>query len=119
MNLIKPEWKVIAGYEGLYKVSNTGLVRCLNRDIYDACGKWISYRKGCVLIPFYSRKYKCVKLCKGGLEKSVFVHRLVAMTFVPNPDNKPEVNHIDGDTTNNVFTNLEWVTKKENMQHAI
>lgn len=72
MNLIKPEWKDIAGYEGLYKVSNTGLVRSLNRDIYDACGKWISYRKGCVLIPFYSRKYKCVKLCKGGLEKSVF-----------------------------------------------
>jgi len=100
------EWKIIdwiPSFENIYEVNNIGMVRRIN-------GKVLKY--------FYSRKYHAVTLCKFGIEKSVLVHRLVATAFVPNPENKPEVNHIDGNPENNFFKNLEWVTKQENMQHA-
>lgn len=61
--------------------------------------------------------YKTVLIRDNGKERTVFVHRLVAMAYVPNPDNKPQVNHIDGDKTNNRPDNLEWVTLAENMRH--
>ena len=63
--------------------------------------------------------YSKVKLTQNlGGQVDKYVHRLVAEIYVPNPDNKPEVNHIDGDTLNNHYSNLEWVTRKENMSHA-
>ena len=64
-------------------------------------------------------RYKSVCLSKKGKAKGYMVHRLVALAYIPNPMNKPEVNHIDGDRMNNSADNLEWVTRKENVQHAI
>lgn len=66
----------------------------------------------------YSKGYEIVDLYKNGKRKTVRVHRLVAEAFIPNNDNKPEVNHIDGNKHNNNVDNLEWVTKKENCRHA-
>ena len=63
--------------------------------------------------------YKRVALMKEGKTIDVLVHRLIAQTFLPNPENKPYINHIDGDKTNNSVSNLEWCTQKENVQHAI
>lgn len=63
--------------------------------------------------------YYLVTLCNNGLRKNQFIHRLLALHFVPNPENKPQVNHIDGNKQNNALTNLEWVTSKENSIHAV
>lgn len=65
--------------------------------------------------PVSSSGYKFVRIGK----KSYPVQRVVASTFIPNPENKPQVNHIDGDKTNNAVSNLEWVTNQENVQHAV
>lgn len=62
--------------------------------------------------------YILTKLCKDGIARFKRVHRLVAETFIPNPDNKPQVNHIDGNKQNNNIQNLEWATNAENMRHA-
>lgn len=104
-------WKPIDGYEGKYEVSNTGMVRILN---YHRTGikKVLSTQ-----IDRYG--YVCVCLPKeGNKRKHMTVHRLVAKAFVPNPDGKPEINHIDGNKQNNLFSNLEWVTMQENQRHA-
>ena len=98
------EWKTIEGYEGLYEVSNTGRIRNRNRKII----KTFSNKEG----------YIRVTLCKNNKPKTFSVHRLVALAFIPNTENKPQVNHIDEDKANNVFTNLEWVTQKENHNHG-
>ncbi len=64
-------------------------------------------------------RYKAVHINKNGKSKMMLVHRLVATSFIPNPEGKSQVNHIDGDPSNNHISNLEWVTSKENMRHAI
>ena len=105
------EIKDIIGYEGLYQISNEGEVISLQTET----------KNYCVLKPFLSQGYKTVKLSKGERidRKQHQIHRLVAIHFIPNPDNKPQVNHIDCDTTNNTIENLEWVTHRENRTHAI
>ena len=104
-------WKPIEGTDGKYEVSNTGKVRCLN---YKQTGKTKELTA--------SEKvggYLQLRVKKNGNLKTVVVHRLVADAFIPNPDGKPEVNHIDGDKKNNNADNLEWVTRSENIKHAV
>ena len=92
-------WKPIPNYENLYEVSNHGRVRSI-------CGR---YGKEVILKQCIGSKgYRLVTLCGNGKKKTVNVHRLVALLFVPNPDSLPCVNHIDENKDNNDATNLEW-----------
>ena len=109
------EWKEVAGYEGLYEVSNTGKVRTIG---HFTRGHRIPPRELKVKT-HKSQRYARARLYKDGISKDLAVHRLVAAAFVQNPHNKPQVNHIDGDRTNNNASNLEWCTQAENNRHAI
>lgn len=98
-------WLDIVGYENLYRVSDKGEV--------------FSVRTNKILKPTIGRDgYSKVVFSVGNKRKTLRVNRLVATTFVDNPNNKPIVNHIDGDKLNNKSTNLEWVTEQENAIHA-
>lgn len=103
-------WKDIVGYEGLYQVSNTGEVISLN---YNNNGKEKKLRKG-----INENGYEHVRLYKNGKGKTYRVNRLVAMGFIPNPNNYPEVNHIDENKVNNSINNLEWCTRKYNANYG-
>ena len=94
-------WKDIPGYEGVYQVSNLGNVKSLPRMVSNGKG------------------YLCIELKdKNGKYHFCGVHRLVAVAFIENPDNKPQINHIDGNKKNNIVENLEWCTNGENQVHA-
>lgn len=101
----------------MYSVSTYGRV-CHNPPSYVTADGYTCYDDWKMLRPFTNRAYLCVKLCHNSIEKTVFIHRLVATAFIPNPDNKPEVNHIDHNPLNNHVSNLEWMTHTENMRWA-
>lgn len=110
-------WKDIQTFEGCFQVSDRGNVRSLDRF---AGGKRPRMIKGKLIsLIRHPRGYRMVGLNDNGKEFHLMVHRLVANAFVDNPDNKPCVNHIDGDKTNNIASNLEWVSYKENSKHAV
>lgn len=112
--MTKEIWKDIPGYEGLYQVSNLGNIKSLDR--YKIIKAKI---KGRILKPgINSQGYYQVVLNKNGRTKHVRINRIVAQVFIKNEKNKKEVNHKDGNKQNNCVDNLEWVTPKENMQHA-
>ena len=104
--------KPVEGYENLFSVTENGQV-------------W-SHRTNQFLKPTKQvrangkiRCYICTKIGgRNGTWKSLLIHRLVAKAYIPNPENKPEINHIDGDQSNNQVSNLEWVTGSENLIHA-
>lgn len=99
-------WKPIPDFEELYQVSNFGRVKSF----------W--HGKPRIMKPNVSFGYLRIQLCKDGKAKKFLVHRLVAQAFIPNPDAKPQVNHIDGHSFNNHADNLEWATGSENIQHS-
>ena len=111
-------WKDIEGYEGLYQVSTCGNIKSLAKPRKNGNGRCYIQKEKLLKQSFTSTGYKKVELYKDGKRKSFKVHRLVAIAFIPNPDNKPEVNHIDGNKINNNIDNLEWVTSSENTIHA-
>ena len=105
------EWRKIVGYEGLYEVSSLGRVRSLDRYDERNC-----FREGRILKLYTSRVgYLRVQLSLNSKKKMYLVHRLVAEAFIPNPDNLPEVNHLDEDKTNNRVENLEFCDRKYNI----
>ena len=112
-------WKDIRGFEGLYQVSNYGTVKALERTVENNNGK--QHRKEQILKHNTSsnRKHHVVVLCKGGAVYPKLVHRLVAEAFIPNPENKREVDHIDTDLNNNCADNLRWCTHKENSNNPL
>ena len=123
---MKEIWKDIEGYEGLYQVSNFGKVRSLDR--YNSRGCWI---KGCILEPTNCKGYLQIVLFLNGKKSYYYIHRIVAEAFLPNPDNKPEIDHINTDKTDNTVclnedgsinyekTNLRWVSHTENMNNPL
>lgn len=110
------EWRDVVGYHG-YEVSDQGRVRSY-RDRY---GFNVSKR---LVKPYYmtlqinENGYRFVRLIRDGRQHKCYVNNLVATAFIPNPENKPEANHINGDKSNNCVWNLEWATHAENMAHA-
>lgn len=101
------DWKKITGYEGLYEISS--------------CGEVYSCYKNKTLKPSKNKLgYLIVNLYRDGKYKSYYVHRLVAEAFITKPENQEsEVNHKDLDKTNNIVSNLEWVTHRDNLRHAV
>jgi hypothetical protein len=122
---VKEVWKDIPGYEGFYQVSNHGRVQSLDRLRICNGGGTVGI-KGVILRPTFggrgNGRYFQVRLRRNTPRrvphKAFYVAVLVARLFVPNPKNKPEVNHKDLDKLNNYFENLEWMTRSEQQTHA-
>lgn len=114
---MKEIWKDIKGYEGLYQISSFGNVKSLDRYIINKNGDKQFFPKK-YLTQGFSNGYLKVTLSKNNKQKTFRVHILVAKAFIPNHKNKSEVNHIDGNKSNNRIDNLEWNTRSENELHA-
>ena len=111
---MKEIWKDIKGYEGIYQVSNLGKVKritFINGTCKMPCERFMTPTDN-------GNGYLIVGLSKNGKRKNFYLHRLVAETFIPNPENKPEVNHKKGNRYDNRAKKLEWVTSSENQNHA-
>lgn len=112
-------WKDVEGFEGSYQVSNLGRVKNVCRHIRGRNDGIRTIRER-IRIQRQSRTGYCMTiLSSNNKQKNCTIHRLVALSFVENPNNYTEVNHIDGDKMNNRADNLEWCTRSENNRHAI
>ena len=111
-------WKDVVGYEGLYQVSNFGNVKSLGKEIAPK-NRTPYWREGKMCKQFKSKfGYMIMTLTVNNKKVNKYVHRLVAEAFIINLENKPQVNHIDGNKENNSVYNLEWCTNSENMIHG-
>lgn len=111
-------WKDIKGYEGLYQISNLGRVKSLDRAVVGANKSLRILRGKLKKLTINTQGYLEVNLFRDNKCRCFLVHRLLAEHFIPNPENKPQINHIDGNKSNCSLENLEWVTMEENAQHA-
>lgn len=111
-------WCDVNGYEGIYQVSNLGNVRSLDRVITRKNGKKLAIKGQLMKLHLDHRGYLRLNLRHLGKDKNSKIHRLVAQAFLPNPHNKPQVNHLNGDKLDNNVCNLEWCTQNENIEHA-
>lgn len=116
-------WKDVKGFEGIYQISNLGRLKVLKRKIFNekyfGNVKWVE-KKEKIMKPSNDTKgyLHTVLTDNNGNKKAVKIHRLVAQAFIPNPQNKPQINHIDGNKENNNVNNLEWCTNDYNIKHS-
>ena len=111
-------WKNIKGYKNFYQISNFGKVKSLKRQRTGKNGSKVSVKKRILKSGKSKSGYLQVVLCKKGICKNFSIHRLIAIAFINNPTNHPEINHIDGNKTNNKIENLEWCTRSYNCLHS-
>jgi hypothetical protein len=120
-DLTGEQWKPVLGFEDSYMVSNLGRIKSMYRQ---SRKPGLKNNPSVMLRPKIMKQniqptgYRIVQLSKSGRVKGLPVHRIIAMAFIPNPDNKPFINHIDANPSNNDLSNLEWCTQSENIQHA-
>lgn len=113
----KEIWKDVNGYEGMYQVSSFGNVRSIDREVPFRGG--MRFIKGSPLTKWVNGDgYERVSFCVKGKNKHFLVSRLVAEAFIPNPNQKEEVNHLDYNPKNNTVSNLEWCTRSENWEYS-
>ena len=106
-------WRDIEGYEGRYQISDHGQVRSLARIVPGPFGREVQICERIMRHCYHYKGYPIVFLSKEGIDKKFFVHRLVAIAFIPNPEAKKIVNHKDLNKENCVIENLEWMTDRE------
>jgi len=111
-------WKDISEFEGEYQINQFGEVKSLQRINYMKNGVPRHVKEKYIAWKTKKNGYKFLQLWRNGKSKNFYIHRLVAKHFIENPSELDEVNHIDGNKSNNHFSNLEWVTHSENMYHA-
>lgn len=112
-------WKDIVGYEGFYQVSNLGRVKSLYRTFIRKNSSPFVVKSRILKAVLDTKGYPRVALCVCKSKKYCAVHRLVAEAFIPNPFNKPDVDHIDTNRANAIVSNLRWVTSSENHLNPI
>jgi hypothetical protein len=113
-------WKDIKGYEWLYQVSNFGRVKSLERSFYSGMFDMLqTYPERIMKRRFVSSGYEYVGLSKDGIVSRYKVHRLVAEAFIPNLENKPQIDHINAVRSDNRAENLRWCTQVENMNNPL
>lgn len=115
---MKEIWKEIKGYEGAFEVSNLGNFRSKDRKVPCRWGGLRTYPGKSLKTETIVEGYQRIVLMKNAIKKRYMCHRLVAEAFIPNPDNKPFVNHKNGDKADNRACNLEWCTQSENELHS-
>jgi hypothetical protein len=113
-------WKDIKDYEGLYQVSNMGRLKRLKRKIVTINNITKTVKEKILFQRINKKGYLVITLnkSKNGLVRTRSVHQLVGIAFIPNPENKITINHINGNKTDNKVSSIEWATQKENIEHA-
>lgn len=116
---MEEKWIPIIGYETKYELSNYGKVKSIKRLVYGRNLKLVTKKEKIMVTNSLRKGYKYIELYNDKLERKKFsIHRLIAIHFIPNPNNYPMINHKDGNTLNNSIDNLEWCTASQNTRHA-
>lgn len=112
------EWKDVVGYEGYYVVNEKGVVKSVDRLVIRG-GKPYHVQECIKIARNNPYGYPCVTLCKDGRSRLMPIHIILAKAFLPNPENKPQIDHIDTNKENYSLSNLRWVTNKENVNNPL